>query len=56
MAPFEAAGLELPPPDAEGNHPVEVDPRLAETQDEFLSQQDLHPDVRPSGHYYAPRP
>jgi len=48
-----AAGLPLPAADAEGNHPVEVDPLCAETQDEFLSRTGLRPDVRPTGHYYA---
>ncbi len=47
-----AAGLPLPPPDAEGNHPVEVDPRIAETQDEFLARPQPRPDVRPTGHLY----
>jgi UDP-N-acetylglucosamine/UDP-N-acetylgalactosamine diphosphorylase len=47
-----AAGLPLPPADAEGNHPVEVDPLCAETQDEFLAHPELAPDVRPHGHLY----
>ncbi len=47
-----AAGLPLPPPDAEGNHPVEVDPRFAETQDEFLARPRPRPDVWPTGHLY----
>ncbi|MEQ1891719.1 MAG: UTP--glucose-1-phosphate uridylyltransferase [Planctomycetota bacterium] len=47
-----AAGRALPPPDAEGNHPVEVDPLCAETQDEFLAHPELAPDVRPNGHLY----
>lgn len=51
-----ARGLELPPPDTEGIHPVEVDPRLAETQDEFLALEEPRPDVRPTGHLYARRP
>jgi UDP-N-acetylglucosamine/UDP-N-acetylgalactosamine diphosphorylase len=49
-----AAGRPLPPPDPEGIHPVEVDPLVAETQDEFLSRSELEPDVRPAGHLYAP--
>jgi UDP-N-acetylglucosamine/UDP-N-acetylgalactosamine diphosphorylase len=48
-----AAGLPLPPPDAEGIHPLEVDPLCAETQDEFVARTDLRPDVRPTGHFYA---
>jgi UDP-N-acetylglucosamine/UDP-N-acetylgalactosamine diphosphorylase len=52
-----AAGLPLPPPDERGNHPLEVDPLLAETQDELVAAKkrnpDLHPDVRPTGHLYA---
>lgn len=51
-----AAGLELPPADAEGNHPVEVDPRLAETQDEFLAHGALRPHVDPAGHHYTLAP
>jgi len=47
-----AAGRPLPPPDAQGNHPVEVDPVCAETQDEFLAHPELAPDVRPHGHLY----
>jgi UDP-N-acetylglucosamine/UDP-N-acetylgalactosamine diphosphorylase len=50
---IRAAGLPLPPPDAEGIHPVEVDPLCAETQDEFLARQGLRPDVRPTGHLYS---
>jgi UDP-N-acetylglucosamine/UDP-N-acetylgalactosamine diphosphorylase len=47
-----AAGLPLPPPDAQGIHPVEVDPLCAETQDEFLARARIRPDVRPHGHLY----
>ena len=47
-----AAGLPLPPADEAGNRPVEVDPMLAETQDEFLARQGIRPDVRPTGHLY----
>lgn len=47
-----AAGLPLPAADAEGIHPLEVDPLCAETQDEFLARTGLRPDVRPTGHYY----
>jgi len=48
-----AAGLPLPPPDALGIHPIEVDPLCAETQDEFLARPALRPDVRPTGHLYS---
>ena len=48
-----AAGLPLPPVDAEGIHPLEVDPLCAETQDEFLARKGHRPDVRPTGHFYA---
>ncbi len=48
-----AAGLALPPPDAAGNHPLEVDPLFAETQDEFLARERPAPDVRPTGHFYG---
>ncbi len=52
-----AAGLPLPPPDDQGNLPIEVDPLFAETQDEFLAAPAragrLEPDVRPTGHLYA---
>ena len=48
-----AAGLALPPADASGIHPLEVDPLCAETQDEFLARTGLRPDVRPTGHLYA---
>jgi UDP-N-acetylglucosamine/UDP-N-acetylgalactosamine diphosphorylase len=50
---IRAAGLPLPPADAEGIHPLEVDPCLAESQDEFLAHRGLQPDVRPDGHYYG---
>ncbi len=48
-----AARLPLPEVDAEGNHPVEVDPRFAETQDEFLARRPRRPDVHPTGHLYS---
>jgi len=47
-----AAGRPLPATDAEGNHPVEVDPLCAESQDEFLAHQELTLDARPNGHLY----
>lgn len=47
-----AAGRPLPPPDAEGNHPVEVDPLCAESQDEFLARKEHTLDARPHGHLY----
>lgn len=49
---IQAKGLALPAPDAQGIHPVEVDPLCAETQDEFLARTGLSPDVRPTGHLY----
>jgi UDP-N-acetylglucosamine/UDP-N-acetylgalactosamine diphosphorylase len=49
----QAAGLPLPAADEQGIHPIEVDPLLAETQDEFVAHRGLQPDVRPDGHYYA---
>ena len=48
-----AAGRALPAPDAEGNHPVEVDPLCAESQDEFLARKELTLDARPLGHLYV---
>jgi UDP-N-acetylglucosamine/UDP-N-acetylgalactosamine diphosphorylase len=48
-----AAGLPLPPAEAGGIHPLEVDPLCAETQDEFLARKPLRPDVRPTGHLYS---
>lgn len=48
-----AAAGKLPEPDAAGNVPVEVDPRHAETQDEFLARGGA-PDVHPTGHVYGP--
>ena len=48
-----AAGLEPPPPDRDGIRPIEVDPRVAETQDDFLAHGQLEPDVRPTGHLYG---
>jgi len=46
------AGRPLPPLDASGNVPVEVDPRHAETQDEFLRRGGA-PIVHPTGHVYG---
>ncbi|MEW6073023.1 MAG: UTP--glucose-1-phosphate uridylyltransferase [Planctomycetota bacterium] len=48
----EAAGLPLPPPDAAGNHPVEVDPLLAETREEFLASPGRRLRVCEGGHLY----
>jgi UDP-N-acetylglucosamine/UDP-N-acetylgalactosamine diphosphorylase len=46
-----AAGRALPEPDAAGVHPVEVDPRVAESRAEFLSR-DRKPEVSARGHLY----
>jgi UDP-N-acetylglucosamine/UDP-N-acetylgalactosamine diphosphorylase len=48
-----AAGLPLPPPDAEGVRPVEIDPLLADDLDAFLARAPLAPRVLPRGHLYA---
>ena len=48
-----AAGGALPERDAQGNHPVEVDPRRAESQDEFLAHGPLEPEQQDGGHLYA---
>jgi len=46
------AGLELPPPDASGLHPVEVDPLIAEDAEQFLARRP-QPLVTERGHYYV---
>lgn len=48
------AGLTLPPPDSEGVHPVEVDPRFAEDEDEFRSRLPARAREIDGGHLYAP--
>jgi UDP-N-acetylglucosamine/UDP-N-acetylgalactosamine diphosphorylase len=48
----EAAGLELPPPDGEGVPCLEVDPRLAETKEEFLVGNPRRKRVIDGGHLY----
>ncbi len=48
------AGVALPPPDAEGLHRVEVDPRFAEDESEFLARMPASPRVLAGGHVYAP--
>jgi UDP-N-acetylglucosamine/UDP-N-acetylgalactosamine diphosphorylase len=50
-----AANLELPEPDEEGLHPVEVDPLVAEDRDTFLRRLPLRPEVSPRGHLYRRR-
>jgi UDP-N-acetylglucosamine/UDP-N-acetylgalactosamine diphosphorylase len=50
---IRVAGHDLPSPDADGIHPVEVDPLCAESQDEFLARKGVVPHVRSTGHYYA---
>ena len=47
-----AAGLELPPQGADGIHPVEVDPLLAESKQEFLASEGRQPRVCENGHLY----
>jgi UDP-N-acetylglucosamine/UDP-N-acetylgalactosamine diphosphorylase len=47
-----AAQLPLPPADAHGVHPVEVDPLLAEDAREFLARQPATPEITPRGHLY----
>lgn len=49
-----AAGVALPPPDAAGVHPVEVDPRFAEDADEFRARIPARPRAVDGGHLYAP--
>ncbi len=48
----QAAGLPLPEPDDEGLTPVEVDPFLAETLDEFLQASPKAAVVSAAGHLY----
>ncbi len=48
------AGLSLPAVDASGVHPVEIDPLLAESADEFLASLPRQPKVLPAGHLYEP--
>lgn len=48
------AGVALPPPDAEGVHVVEVDPRFAEDEEEFLARLPALPREIAGGHLYAP--
>jgi hypothetical protein len=48
------AGVALPPPGGDGVHPVEVDPRFAEDEDEFLARLPATPRPVAGGHLYAP--
>lgn len=48
------AGVALPPPGADGVHQVEVDPRFAEDEDEFLARMPATPRAVAGGHLYAP--
>ncbi len=48
------AGVALPPAGADGVHPVEVDPRFAEDEDEFLARMPATPRPVAGGHLYAP--
>lgn len=47
------AGRPLPPADAAGNHPVEVDPVYAESAEEFVARADHACDEVDGGHYYG---
>lgn len=47
------AGHALPGVDAAGLHPVEIDPMVAEDENEFLARTDLTPHVDEHGHLYA---
>ncbi len=47
------AGLELPPIDSEGVHPVEVDPRFAEDEDEFRARLPARAREIDGGHLYT---
>jgi len=49
-----AAGEELPPVDEDGNPPVEIDPRVAETQEEFLARSDRKALRHEGGVVYEP--
>ena len=48
----EAKGFELPEPDGEGLHPVEVWPRLAEDERSFVALDAVTPRVTEAGHLY----
>ncbi|MCY2961059.1 MAG: UTP--glucose-1-phosphate uridylyltransferase [Planctomycetota bacterium] len=48
------AGIALPPPDVEGLHRIEVDPRFAEDEAEFLARASAKPREVAGGHLYAP--
>lgn len=48
-----SAGLALPPPDATGVHPVEVDPCVAEDAEEFARRAPRAPRSGPGGHLYS---
>jgi UDP-N-acetylglucosamine/UDP-N-acetylgalactosamine diphosphorylase len=47
------AGLPLPPRGADGHHPVEVDPVLAEDMETFVARAPRAPQVSDAGHFYA---
>lgn len=49
------AGLPLPPADADGSVPVEVDPLLAEDAAEFRAATPIAPETSGPGHLYAAR-
>ncbi len=47
-----AAGMEVPAPDDRGIHPVEIDPLVAESEEEFLAAGRREPRVHHGGHLY----
>ncbi len=47
-----ARGLALPPPTADGYHPVEIDPLVAEDREEFLKRDGVRPELVGGGHLY----
>ncbi|HSF85346.1 MAG TPA: UTP--glucose-1-phosphate uridylyltransferase [Acidimicrobiia bacterium] len=49
-----AAGLPLPPAGEDGVAPVEIDPRIAVTQAEFVAKAPLEPLIVEGGHLYTP--
>ncbi len=49
-----AAGMALPPAGADGVAPVEIDPRIAQTEEEFVEGAPYEPVVVDGGHLYTP--
>ncbi len=46
------AGMELPAADSDGVVPIEIDPLLAESEQEFVALGALQPKLHPTGHLY----